>query len=256
MRLLRVLPTVAAVAAGLWAQTADKPLTNSDIESMLAAGLPEGTILMKIQDAAFRGLVDLDASTTALIALKQKGATEQTLNAVMWAEPFGAGLKQTREDQRLAPGLPRSGGVYYRAPAGYVMLRSFLLWPPFYSGWDLYSRRSRAYDVPLAGSHADLQVTEPQPAFYLREAAPGPWRIIRVAPRDDRRLLPIVSGAGFAPMDQFPAGETRDVQIMQMTRDIFTLRPAAPLESGEYVLCKPVPGGFSVNVCHAFGVTR
>src|SRR5215467_9127024 len=92
MRLLRALLPGVAVAAGLWGQTADKPLTNSEIESMLAAGLPESTILMKIQAAAFRGLVDLDASSNALINLKQKGASEQVLDALVWAEPFGAAL--------------------------------------------------------------------------------------------------------------------------------------------------------------------
>jgi hypothetical protein len=61
MRLMRVLLSVAAVAVGLWAQTIDKPLTNSEIESMLVAGLPESTILLKIQTAALRGLVDLEA---------------------------------------------------------------------------------------------------------------------------------------------------------------------------------------------------
>ena len=77
MRLFRALLPVVAITAGLLGQTADKPLTNSDIESMLAAGLPESTILMNIEAAAFRGLVDLDASSSTLIALKQKGAAVQ-----------------------------------------------------------------------------------------------------------------------------------------------------------------------------------
>jgi hypothetical protein len=78
------------LAAGLLTQTGDNRLTNAEIESMLMAGLPESTIQMKIEAAALRGLVDLDASSNALIALKQKGATERVLNAVVWAEPFGA----------------------------------------------------------------------------------------------------------------------------------------------------------------------
>src|SRR5215475_11447121 len=106
MRLFRALLPAVAVAAGLLGQPADKPLTNSEIESMLAAGLPESTILMKIQAAAFRGLVDLDASSNALINLKQKGASEQVLDAVVYAEPFGAALKQKQAENSAVGGLP------------------------------------------------------------------------------------------------------------------------------------------------------
>ena len=88
MRRLRVTLPVMTVAAGLWAQTANKPLTNAEIESMVVAGVPESTIVMKIQAAVFGGFAALDASSSAVIALKQKGASEAVLDAVVWAEPF------------------------------------------------------------------------------------------------------------------------------------------------------------------------
>jgi len=53
MRFRRVLLAVAAVAAAMLAQTVDKPLTNSEIGSMLASGLPESTILLTIETAAY-----------------------------------------------------------------------------------------------------------------------------------------------------------------------------------------------------------
>jgi hypothetical protein len=257
VRLLRVLLSVAAVAVGSWAQTTDNPLTNSEIESMLVAGLPESTILLKIQTAAFRGLVDVEASSTALIALKQRGASEQVLNAVMWAEPFGTGLKRKQEEGRAVPGLPGSAGVYYRAASGWVTLgESFLLWPPFYSVRSLYSRRSHQYNVPLEGSHADLQIAEPQPAFCLREPASHAWRIIRLASRDDQRLLRFVSSGEFAATDWSMAIEARAIHITRVGGEVFTLRPAAPLEAGEYVLCAAVPGGPDLNACYSFGIQR
>jgi len=52
MRLLRNVLSVPTVAAGLWAQRIDKPLTNGEIESMLTAGVPESTILLKIETVA------------------------------------------------------------------------------------------------------------------------------------------------------------------------------------------------------------
>ena len=114
--------TVQSPSAGrdpggwLLAQTGNNRLTNAKIESMLMAGLPESTIQMKIEAAALRGLVDLDASSNALIALKQKNAAERVLNAVVWAEPFGARRKRQQEE-RAVPGLPSSAGVYHKGPS-------------------------------------------------------------------------------------------------------------------------------------------
>jgi hypothetical protein len=254
MRLLRILLLIAALEAGSWAQTPNKPLTNSDIESMLVAGLPEGTILTKIERAVNLGFVDLNASTAALIVLKASGAGEQVLNAVIWAEPFGAELKREQQEDLAVPGLPGSAGVFYKAPSGWVTLGSFLLWPPLYSGWNAFSRRSHEHDVTLAASHADLQISEPQPTFYLRKPASDGWRVVRLESRDDRRLLRLVSGGDFFAKDKFPASEAREVQIASVTGQVFTLQPVAPLESGEYLLCSEVPGGATLNVCYGFGV--
>jgi hypothetical protein len=35
---------------------------------------------------------------------------------------------------------------------------------------------------------------------------------------------------------------------------VFTLRPIAPLESGEYVLCRAVSGGANLDPCYRFAV--
>ncbi len=254
MRLPRVPLMVAVVVAGLWSQTTDKPLTNSAIESMLVAGLPESTILLKIQTAAFRGLVDLDTSSAALIALKQRGATEQVLNAVMWAEPFGAELKRRQEEDRAAPGLPGSSGAYYKAASGWVSMRSFLFWRPFDLDSSLYSGRGREYHVSLGGSHGDLQLGERQPTFYLREPASRSWRLIRLGSRDNQRLLRLTSSGALAAIDRFAARDTREVQITLVAGEVFTLRPVAPLEAGEYALCSAVPVAANLNVCYGFGV--
>ena len=53
MRFRRVLLAVAAVGAAVLALSVDKPLTNSEIGSMLASGLPESTILLTIETAAY-----------------------------------------------------------------------------------------------------------------------------------------------------------------------------------------------------------
>jgi hypothetical protein len=257
MRLFRALLPVVAITAGLLGQTADKPLTNSDIESMLAAGLPESTILMNIEAAAFRGLVDLDASSSTLIALKQKGASEQVLNAVVWAEPFGAALKEKQAENRAVPGLPGAAGLYYTNGSGWSRLRSFLLWPSPYSGylgWSAPFRRGHEFNVPVGGSQADVQITEPRPAFYLRGPASQDWQIVRVTFHDNQRAIRFVTSGEFGGRDQFPASEARRVQITRLSGEVFRLQPVPPLESGEYALCNVASGGPNLNVCYGFSV--
>ena len=257
MRFRRVLLAVAALASAILAQTVDKPLTNSEIGSMLTSRLPESTILLKIRTAAYFGLVNLDASSAALAALKQGGASEQVLNAVMWAEPFGAALKWQQEalkwqqeEDRAAPGLPNPSGVYYRASSGWVVLPSSPVWPPFYS----FSLGSRGYDVPLGGSHADLQIGGQKVGFYLRKPSSLNWRIVRLKSRGDQRLLRIVSTGHFDSVDAFEAGRTHQVHITRVASDIFTVLPISPLQPGEYALCTTVPGAANVYACHGFGI--
>jgi hypothetical protein len=243
---------VAAVAAAILAQTVDKPLTNSEIGSMLGSGLPESTILLKIETAAHYGLVNLDASSAALAALKQRGASEQVLNAVMWAEPFGAALKWQQEEDRAAPRLSNSSGVYYRASSGWVVLPPSPVWPPFYS----FSIGSRVFEVPLGGSHADLQIARQKVGFYLRKPSSLNWRIVRLTSRGDQRLLWIVSTGHLASVDAFEAGRTHQVHITRVASDIFTVLPVWPLQPGEYALCTAVPGAANVYACHGFGIQR
>jgi hypothetical protein len=238
----------------LWAQTANKPLTNAEIESMLSAGVPESTIVMKIQAAVFGGFAALDASSTAVITLKQKGASEAVLGAVVWAEPFDTRTKQQQELDRAAPGLPNSAGIYNRGPSGWVRLRSFLVWPGFSSKWNLSLRRSHSYNVPVSGSHAEAQIRERQPAFYLRELVSDGWQIVRLGLGGDRRFIQLVSSGEFPFRDRFAS--SGQVQIMRIAGDVFKLQPAAPLQPGEYALCSVVPGGLNSTVCYGFGVQR
>jgi hypothetical protein len=255
VRTLRNVLSVATAAAGLWAQTADKPLTNGEIESMLTAGVPESTILLKIETAAALGLVDLDASSSALVGLKQKGATERVLNAVLWAEPLGASLKHRQKEDRAVPGLPSAGGPYFRGPSGWLTLKSFLLWPPLYSSRGFWSRSTHNFAVPLSGSHSELQIAEARPAFYVREPGSIPdWRVVRLTSRDNERLLRLVSSGDFFSTARFLQADVREVQVLRVAGNIFTLRPVMELKPGEYALCTAVSGGPNLKACYGFGI--
>jgi hypothetical protein len=64
-----------------FAQQTEKPLTNTDVITMIKANLPESTIVLAIQ----KGSVNFDTSPTALIELKNQGATPKILDAVLQA---------------------------------------------------------------------------------------------------------------------------------------------------------------------------
>ena len=256
MQALRITLLAVSLGAGVQAQTTEKPLTNTDIESMLFAGLPESTVVLKIEDAAYRGLIDLDASAAALGALKQKGASERVLNAVLWAEPASAAWKQRQEEDRAVPDLPRAAGLYFKSPSGWVDVGSFLWWTPF-DTTGAWIRGRRNYSVPLGSGAPGLQTSETQPVFYVRAPSPsGPWWIIRLATRKGQRLVRMSSFGGMVDTGQIPRNQVRDAQMTHVAGEIFTLKPAAALDAGEYVVCAEVPGGPGLNQCYPFAIQR
>lgn len=257
---------VAWAAVGLWAQSANQPLTNAEIEKMLTSGLPESTILLKIEDAVDRGIVNLDASANALIALKEKGATEGVLNQVLWAEPFKADweeqmaeVQQKQAEEQAAPGLPDAPGVYFRRSSEWVPMQSFLLWLPMYAG-AAWLHRAHEYSVPVGIGNSELQIAETQPRFYVRMPASGEsWQIVRATPLKDQRRLRLASVTGFGPSESITPAQTGDIHDVSMTRvagSIFALRPDATLAPGEYILCTAVQGGPGLKLCYNFRIQQ
>ncbi len=77
---LAFLAVMLAVPVPFWAQaSADNALTNADIIRMVHAGLPESIIVRKIQISR----TNLSTSAAALIELKNQGASESVLGAVL-----------------------------------------------------------------------------------------------------------------------------------------------------------------------------
>jgi hypothetical protein len=260
----RVSLFIAISISSLRAQPAAQPLTNADIEKMLAGGLPETTILLKIEDAVDRGMVNLDASASALVALKAKGASERVLNQVLWAEPFNADWQekmldlQLREaEERAAPGLPDRAGLYLQTSAGWIPVSSFLVWLPLYSG-AAWMHDKREFTVPVGRGQPELQISDAQPIFYARMAdvAEG-WQIVKTTAQKDVRQLRLNAANGFSADESIrptQLGDLHEVPVKHLAGEVFTLRPSAPLEPGEYVMCTPVQGGPGLKLCYRFGI--
>ena len=62
-----------------------KPISNSDVVEMFKAGVPESTIVLTIQ----RSRSDFDVSPQALIKLKNEGATQKILDAMVRSNSLG-----------------------------------------------------------------------------------------------------------------------------------------------------------------------
>jgi len=258
---LRLFPLVVAVAMGLWAQSLDQPLTNTQLETMVVNGLPDSTILLKIQIAVESGMADLDDSGTALAVLKAKGASERVLNAVVWAAPFRyvwmereAEALLEKQQEETVPGLPQAVGVYFKTGSGWAQLPSFVFWTPLYSGWAWMGGKHQ-YSIPLDDHPRGVKVSGTKPTFYVRQARAGQeWQIGRVTSYKDERVLRMVSEPGMHQVKGISANQMQPVTLTPVTGDIFTLHVASSLAPGEYVLCTGVPGGPGLDVCYNFSV--
>lgn len=68
-----------------------KPLTNSDVISMVQAGLPESTVIMAVK----QGATEFDTSPQMLIELKKQGVSAGVLEAMMQTQAGVAGTVST-----------------------------------------------------------------------------------------------------------------------------------------------------------------
>jgi hypothetical protein len=244
---LRANLTLLLVCAALPAQVAEKPLNNTDVANMLKAGLPEGTVVLAIQRAVARGNTDFDPSLQGLVDLKNAGATEPVLNFILTAPTI-----HRYEPSTIVPGLPESHGLYFQSPSGWNALDPVVLFPGIETrlktnwkvlgSWDR-AREIRLYVVP--GRQARAHVAGPRPALYLRGQRPAQgWLVVRLTPQTDHRELIGTIPDMFAsePRMTFSSGPPVDVNLAPTADDVLTLRPAADLAPGEYLVFKFVSG--------------
>jgi len=82
-------------------------LTNADVIKLLEAGMPESVILQSIATSTTK----FDTSATALVALKNKGASAAVLSAVISPKSAAAPATSTAPAGRAAPAVAASNAV-------------------------------------------------------------------------------------------------------------------------------------------------
>jgi hypothetical protein len=248
------LVSVLMCAAASYAPQAapvEQPLTNADILNMLKARLPENSIALAIEVAGLRGNTNFDASPSALVELKNQGATEKILDAVITAPKY----RPPYRPSHVVPDLPELRGLYFRTAAGWTRLPSLLMLPEIAMGWGLRALDERRYVVP--GGSARLRIVERLPVFHLRDPSPErDWALLRLVAKKDRREARAQISGMFSAIRRlsFETGVLLPLQLSAPAPDVLELRPVAELEPGEYLIIKLVPGQQSVFVIYEFGI--
>ena len=244
---LRANLTLLLVCAALPAQVMEKPLNNTDIANMIRAGVPDGSVMLAIQRAVDRGNTKFDVSPTGLIELKNAGASEDVLNTILVAPNISP-----YEPSTTVPGLPVGAGLYYQSGANWNALDSVVVWPQidyrFRTNWKTlgatwdHAGETRHYVLP--GAQAGVR-TGVRPSFLLRGERPERgWWVMRLSAGANRReaIARIPDALANAPTMSFDFGNPVRLDPAATANDVLTLRPAADLAPGEYLVFKWVPG--------------
>jgi len=248
---LSLLAFSALFACGsIVAQESAPQIANGEILNMLRARVPESTIAAEINILVGQG-ASFNISPTAIVELQRAGASEKLLNTILDV--------QTTVVPNLMISTPR--GVFYRTGSTSTELRSFTLWPEFIPRWETWpfyatSPKHRA----MGASPAVVQVAEGSPMLIVQGfRADSGWQLVRMGRAADHREMRLKRKGAFSSdffSDQaFPKEDLRPLTFAPAAGDSsFTVRPAAPLEPGNYALCGQAEGTWMRN-CYEFQVT-
>lgn len=261
---------LVSVSASLCFAQAAKPLTNSDVVSMLKAGLPESTVLMSIR----AGPTAFDTSPQALIALKKSGVPPSVIEAMIRPGPASSAppAPSAAASPRPVPqGLEALASRWGTRQSRIEVDRVFLV--------DAEHRTEMKYSQPgtrsryivfvaqqfavLNGSSAKLRTTNRQPQFELilpnNVEVSGLVAVAKLERRSNgSREIMISNMSGFgASSAGFPAERYMRVSYDKAGDqtgspegyDIYRVRVTDPLQPGEYAFVVNTPahgtmGGF------------
>lgn len=136
-------------------------------------------------------------------------------------------------------GIPADRGIYYHAASGWTALSSDFMMP-------LWDGRAAALEVlnvgsdhtitQIPGRHADVQIGDRRPMFYLHGINPTNLYLVRVSIKDDYRELRMPISRNFWDWAHFRPQDVSDVEVEGVNGDIVAIKPNADLKPGEYTL--------------------
>lgn len=104
--------------------------------------------------------------------------------------------------------------------------------------------------VLLEGAKAAIRLNDPQPVFYVQSSSGlgAKLELVRLKPGKESRVVEDVSTSRGKNGKQTEDRTMVSVQRKQLAPNVYSLKPLAPLDAGEYVLGEVVDDKLSMNV--------
>jgi hypothetical protein len=256
MHLLRFAQKAMIAATACTVLASAAPVTNTDVEKLLAAGMDDGVILNVIAG----GEPQFDTSVDALIALKKKGATPAILAAITGgtakkpapAEPVSA-LSAVANEKSM-PSVQAANPVETMSPSDIYLIEKGekkvmrYLNPEMRTAARAFGMGGVANYAVLRSSAAALRITERSPTFVIsvpeKAQVESYFTLASFAVRRNNSREVMVGGgymsysSGVHP-DRIVAVRSikaEDQAAAQKGFVIYTVTPVKPLPVGEYAV--------------------
>jgi hypothetical protein len=268
LALCLAMAAMAQSSQGIANPAANRAITNADVIRMLKSGIPKDTIILAIQKGPDR----LNSSIDALIALKNAGADQDVLDAIITNSPMTdvvAPSATPAAGTGPMTGVPEAPGVYFKRGGQWVALQQIAAYSIRAGGANNFAAiltRGVGGVIPVSsvmlfnGAHAGTHLSEASPAFYIvnMDLPNGGPLFVRMQSKKNRRQVQIgrstVMGTSqqYDPKNVVPALVTRTSGVVRIT-------PAHPLQPGDYFISLsqlPVQQGFDFTVAPSAGAPR
>jgi hypothetical protein len=261
-----VLALAVQLNAGQNAQK-DPPLTNQDVAQMVSVGLSEGVIVDSIHAAR---ATNFDISVGALQSLKAQHIPDAVIQAMIQvtgsaraSEEKAAELAASRPDPNN-PASPHDAGFWVVVGGQMKQIDATTFGETKMgtgAGMMLPGGKSHS-TAALRGAHAELQLSDPSPVFYLyfdkeggavsfasmtnpTPTSPNQFQLVRMEVKKDSRVMITSTMSSFGGMQQGPdKKDVMDFTATKIASGIYKVTPNRPLEAGEYVFA-PSGGGMA-----------
>jgi hypothetical protein len=224
---------------------ADKPLTNSDIVSMVKGGLAESTILLAIE----QNPTSFETAPMALVDLKNQGVPSAVIDAMLRSKDTGNSSTPPAPTEAPKDNLSiLAEGTYFKSPEGMIKLQPLMMagGGATHMGKMFVPGMTPQIVHTFRGAEAPVQIQERKPVLYVKQSPymtniPGRSDrdivLVRFDKKKDHRELQMTSGGS---MFNFKAGfskeKTPDIVVTRISESVFTVTPKDNLPPGEYML--------------------
>lgn len=229
---------------------AQQAMNNDAVLKLVKAGLSEDIIITTINSSPGT----YDTSANGLIALKQGGASDKVISAIVMKTSGTNHHGGAQSDSQMGTnGLPSGideAGVYYSTPEGTwkpvptelasIAFSKAKLWTMGLAG--------KGNPAKLSGPHSKLSLALPvELAVYVTEdAGIAEYKLFRMHPKENERSFTIVNGS--ASPDDVP------FKSEKIAPRVYKVRLEKGLGEGEYGLLPPSSyGGMKLDEMHSSG---